>query len=85
MADATTMTTKGQVTLPAATRAKLRLVAGTQLIVTENDRGEIVLRPKTGDIRRLKGIVKYDGPPVSIEDMDRGIAEAVAQRLRRCE
>ncbi len=80
-----TMTTKGQVTLPAATRAKLRLVAGTQLIVTENDRGEIVLRPKTGDIRRLKGIVKYDGPPVSIEDMDRGIAEAVAQRMRRCE
>ena len=45
-----TMTTKGRVTLPAPTRAKLRLVAGTQLTVTENERGEIVLQPKTGDI-----------------------------------
>jgi antitoxin PrlF len=78
-----TMTTKGQVTLPAATRAKLRLVAGTQLTVTENERGEIVLRPKTGDIRRLKGIVKYDGPPVSIEDMNRGIGEAVVESFKR--
>ncbi len=80
-----TMTSKGQITLPATTRAHLRLVAGTKFHVVENDRGEIVLSPKTGDIRRLKGIIKYDGPPVSIEDIDTGIAKAIADRLRRCE
>jgi antitoxin PrlF len=78
-----TMTSKGQVTLPAATRAKLRLVAGTKLTVTENDRGEIVLRPKTGDIRNLKGILKYDGPPVSVEDMRIAVEEAAVVRYLR--
>lgn len=78
-----TMTTKGQVTLPAATRARLRLVAGTKLQVTENDRGEIILKPRTGDIRALRGILKYDGPPVSIEDMNRTIEEAAVARYRR--
>jgi antitoxin PrlF len=69
-----TMTSKGQITLPAATRAHLRLVAGTKFRVAENDQGEIILSPKTGDIRSLKGFIKYDGPPVSLEDIDRGIA-----------
>ena len=78
-----TMTSKGQVTLPAATRAKLRLVAGSKLSVFENERGEIVLKPKTGDIRKLRGIVKYDGPPVSIEDIKRAIGDAVAENHLR--
>lgn len=78
-----TMTSKGQVTLPAATRAKLRLVAGSKLQVIENDRGEIVLQPKTGDIRSLKGIVKYSGPPISIEDMKQAIGDAIAEGYLR--
>ena len=78
-----TVTSKGQVTLPAATRAKLRLVAGSKLSVSENERGEIVLKPKTGDIRNLRGIVRYDGPPVSIEDMKRAIGDAVAENYLR--
>ena len=78
-----TVTSKGQVTLPAATRAKLRLVAGSKLSVSENERGEIVLKPKTGDIRKLRGIVRYDGPPVSIEDMKRAIGDAVAENYLR--
>lgn len=83
-----TMTSKGQVTLPAATRAKLRLVKGAQMDVAETTDGKILLTPtpaKKGDLAKLYGFIKYDGPPVSIEDMDRGIAEAVAERLRRCE
>ncbi len=78
-----TMTSKGQVTLPAATRAKLRLVAGTKMVVSENERGEIILRPKRGDIRALKGIVKYDGPPVSIEDMNKAVRDAAAESYIR--
>ena len=78
-----TMTSKGQVTIPAEVRAKFRLRPGTKVDFVENQAGELVLRPKTGDIRDLRGILKYDGPPISIEDMNRGIAEAVAKRMNR--
>ena len=78
-----TVTSKGQVTLPAEFRSELRIRAGTQLSARRNDCGEIVLKPKTGDIRALRGFLKYDGPPVSLEDIDRGIAEAVAARYAR--
>jgi AbrB family looped-hinge helix DNA binding protein len=80
-----TMTSKGQITLPAATRAKLQLVKGVQMDVEETADGKVVLTPKpqkTGDIRRLRGILKYDGPPVSIEDMNAAILEAASRRFR---
>lgn len=81
-----TMTSKGQITLPAATRAKLRLVKGTQMDVNETADGKIVLSPrsaKKGDIRRLRGIVKYNGPPVSIEEIKQAIGDAVAEDYLR--
>lgn len=78
-----TMTSKGQVTIPAATRSKLRLAPGSRIDFVENDAGEIVLRPVVGDVRRLRGIVKYSGPPVSVEDMNAAIAEGAAETFRR--
>jgi antitoxin PrlF len=78
-----TMTSKGQITLPAATRAKLRLIAGIKFLVTESDDGKIILTPKTRDIRELRGILKYDGPPVSIEDMEVGVRKAAVDRYKR--
>lgn len=78
-----TMTSKGQVTLPAATRAKLRLAAGSKMDVRENEFGEIVLKPKTGDIRALKGFFNYKGPAKTLEEIDDGIAAAIAERAAR--
>jgi antitoxin PrlF len=78
-----TMTSKGQSTIPAATRAKLRLGPGSKIGFFENAAGEIVLKPLSGDIRRLRGIVAYDGPAVSIEAMDEAVADAAAKRFRR--
>lgn len=81
-----TMTSKGQITLPAATRAKLKLVKGAQMDVEETADGKVILTPKlkkTGDIRRLRGILKYDGPPVSIEEMNKAIEEAAVARYLR--
>ena len=80
---AATMTSKGQITIPVAVRKRLRLHAGSKVDFVENEAGELVLKPRTGDIRRLRGIVKYHGPPISIEDMDEGIAAAVAESFRR--
>jgi antitoxin PrlF len=79
-----TMTSKGQITLPAATRAKLKLVKGAQMDVEETADGKVILTPKpqkTGDIRRLRGILKYDGPPVSIEEMNEAILKAASRRF----
>jgi AbrB family looped-hinge helix DNA binding protein len=81
-----TMTSKGQITLPAATRAKLKLVKGAQMDVEETADGKVILTPrpqKTGDIRRLRGILKYDGPPVSIEEMNEAIEKAAVDRYLR--
>jgi antitoxin PrlF len=78
-----TMTSKGQITIPLETRQKLRLLPGTKVDFVENEHGEVVLRPKTGDIRRLRGIVKYDGPPVTLEQMDEAIRDAAAERFLR--
>lgn len=77
-----TLTSKRQITLPADACAKLRLVKGSKVDVSVNERGEMVLRPKTGDIRKLRGILKYDGPPVSIEEMNDAILKAASQRFR---
>jgi AbrB family looped-hinge helix DNA binding protein len=80
-----TMTSKGQITLPAATRAKLQLVQGSRMDVEETVDGKVILTPKsqkTGDIKRLRGILKYDGPPVSIEEMNEAILEAASRRFR---
>lgn len=79
-----TMTSKGQITVPAEVRAKYRLQTGTRVDFVENAAGELILRPrKTGDIRDLKGIVKYDGPPLSIEDMDRAVGDVVTEDYRQ--
>ena len=78
-----TMTSKGQITIPAVTRAKLRLGPGSKVGFFENAAGEIVLRPLSGDVARLRGIVKYDGPAVSIEEMDEAIAAAAVDRFAR--
>ena len=80
----TTMTSKGQVTIPAATRARLRLVPGSTISFEENAAGETVVRTQTKDIRSLRGFLKYDGPPKSLEEIDGGIAMAVKERLDRC-
>lgn len=77
------MTSKGQITVPAEVRAKHRLTTGTRVDFVENAAGELVLKARTGDIRDLYAAVKYDGPPVSIEDMNRAIGDAVAESFRR--
>jgi len=78
-----TVTSKRQITLPAETCRKLRIVPGSKIDFVTNEAGETVLRPKTGDISRLHGIVKHDGPPLSLEAIDRAIVEATVARYQR--
>jgi antitoxin PrlF len=80
-----TMTSKGQLTIPVHLREKFRMNAGTKVSFEELPDGRIAIRPKTGDIRALRGIVKYNGPPVSIEDINETISKAATRRFKQSE
>ncbi len=76
----TTLSAKGQVVIPKEVRDRLRLRAGDQLEVIEQAGGVLLRRsPVEARLsfeeaeRRLRALVRYDGPPVSIEDMNETI------------
>ena len=66
------VTAKGQITLPKAVREALGVQTGDRGRYIVRD-GEVRIRP-VRPMSRLFGVVKYDGPPVSLEDMERAIA-----------
>ena len=81
----TTLSTKGQVILPKAIRDALKWNAGTRLSVESTKDGVLLtaqplFRPTTID--EVAGCLKYDGPPVSLEDMDRAVEREARRRAR---
>ncbi len=70
-----TITTKGQITLPKALRSALHLKSGDKIVFEESEDGSFILKPKTLDVRVLKGCLGYDGPPATLEDMEQAISE----------
>lgn len=79
-----TMTTKGQVTLPKAIRDKLGLKAGAKIDFELLLDGTVKLRPANLTALSIMGILKRPGQqPVSIEEMDKGIAQSLAQKHGR--
>ncbi len=78
-----TMTSKGQITVPSEVRADLRLQTGDRVRFEKGANGVYELRPVKGSIMRLAGIFKHDGPPMSLDDIDQAIGEAVTEADRR--
>ncbi len=62
-------------------RDALGLKTGTRVSFVRDEAGDYFLRAKTGSIRDLAGILKWDGPPVSIEEMDEAIAEGALDSM----
>ncbi|WP_370617309.1 AbrB/MazE/SpoVT family DNA-binding domain-containing protein [Mumia qirimensis] len=76
-----TVTSKGQITIPAAVRASLGLHAGDRVQFIELPDGNYELRPATSSVRTLKGFFgPWDGDPVTVEEMDAAIGDAVTDR-----
>ena len=74
-----TMTSKGQMTVPKPIRDRLRLAAGDQVDFVINERGEIVVRAATSDVRELKGLLRAGRSgkaAVRLEDMEKAILNA---------
>ena len=75
-----TMTSKGQITIPAKVREALKLEPGVRIEFVEVEEGKFQLMPATRSIRDLEGMF-YDArrKPVSIEEMDEAIARGAAE------
>lgn len=84
MADATTMTTKGQVTVPREIRDRLGLKSGDKMAFTMLSDGTIVMRPKTRRLADLAGSLTRPGQPnVAVEDMNPFKATAATRATKR--
>lgn len=78
-----TLTSKGQITLPAKMREKLRLVPGSQVFFEELPNGDFLVKSKTGDIRDLKGLLPRPERALSVEEMKDTVELAVVERFAR--
>ena len=67
-----TVTSKGQVTIPAAVRNALHIQAGDRIEFVEVDSGKFEVIVATSDASELKGMIKVNGA-VSIEEMNAAI------------
>ena len=84
MADATTMTTKGQVTVPREIRDRLGLKSGDKIAFTMLSDGTVVMRPKTRRLADLAGSLARPGQlKVAVEDMNPFKAAASTRATRR--
>ena len=71
MADATTLTSKGQITIPREIRDRLGLKSGDKLAFTLLSDGTLIVRAKTKRLIDIVGsLTRLDQPKVAIEDMD---------------
>jgi len=69
-----TVTSKGQITIPAIIRTSLGIDTGSRIEFVEMENGQFMIVPIVSPIQSLKGMLRKPASPVSIEDMNRAIA-----------
>ncbi|MFA6202677.1 MAG: AbrB/MazE/SpoVT family DNA-binding domain-containing protein [Gallionella sp.] len=70
-----TITSKGQITIPAIVRAALGVEAGDRVEFVQVELGRFELFASTQPVSALKGLVRKPSTPVTIEIMNETIAE----------
>ncbi len=82
MGATSTLTRKGQTTIPKSIRSYLGLHAGDRLDFVIED-GRVILQPATVDVRELKGMLNRPGQPaVPVEQMAAAVRKRAAERGR---
>ena len=69
-----TITSKGQITIPAIVRAALGVEAGDRVEFVQVEPGHFVLVAATQSVTALKGLVRKPASPVTIDAMNKAIA-----------
>ena len=67
------ITVKGQTTLPKAVRDSLDIKAGDKVRYVFLEEGVLIMPVRSAS--NLFGSLKYDGPAVTLEDMEDGIVK----------
>ncbi len=84
--DTTKLSSKGQVVLPSAIRSARKLKTGARFSVEDTAEG-ILLRPLNPfpqeQVEDVCGMLKYDGPARSIEEMDAAVSSMFRKRWRK--
>ena len=76
----TTMTSKGQVTIPKNIRDLLGLHTGDKIEFVFTDKDEVILRPITKKVDEVFGILYQAGRKVAtVEEMDEGIKQKIRE------
>jgi antitoxin PrlF len=72
-----TVTSKGQITIPKAVRDALRLEAGDRVYFEVRADGSVLLKPRNEPVERLFGMLggRAVGRPLTIEEMNPGNAD----------
>ena len=73
------VTSKGQTTLPKPVREALGIGPGDRVRYVILDNGEVRILP-VRPVSHLFGVLKYDGPPVTLEDMERAVIDGATDR-----
>jgi len=76
-----TVSSKGQVTIPKAVRELLRIDAGDEVDFVVTERGDVVVRGVSLDVRELRGLLKRPRRgAVSVEEMNAAIFRRHARK-----
>ena len=79
---ASTITSKGQVTIPKAVRDALKLNAGDKIEFVVTDKREALIRPISKKVDDVFGILhKPDQKIVSVEEVNEGIRQKMKERF----
>jgi AbrB family looped-hinge helix DNA binding protein len=75
-----TLTSKGQTTIPKDVRKRLNLHPGDRLEFVIDEDGRVLVIPASIDASELAGMLKSPPRPVSAEDMNRAIRKRGGRR-----
>ncbi|HET9410168.1 MAG TPA: AbrB/MazE/SpoVT family DNA-binding domain-containing protein [Candidatus Sulfotelmatobacter sp.] len=77
---AATITSKGQITIPAQVRTAMGVGTGDRIDFVEVKKGEFAIVAATRSLRELNGLFKgRRSRPASVEQMDAAIARGATQ------
>jgi len=82
------ISTKGQVVIPKAVRDRQRFLPGDVIDVVETADGVLLRRTEERDrltldqaLARIRSIIRYEGPALSIDEMNDAIRQASAEAV----
>ncbi len=75
-----TVTSKGQTTIPGEIRRHLKLRAGDRVEFVVEASGKVVVVPATVDVAELKGILAPAPRRVTLEDMEAAVRKRAGRR-----